>query len=244
MKIVRIPFALALLSFVVLAMSGLGVRLGWWPFPTGFQMLRWVVYIGLAAAVGALIGLAVPRWRAGATVVLLLAIVLGGASAWFPWHMLQTAKSLPPIHDISTDLSDPPKFIAVAPQRPAPAAYGGSAIAAQQRAGYPDIQPLLLTDTKALAFGRALSAAKQAGWEIVAADPYDGRIEAVATTLWFGFKDDIAVRVGAADGGSRIDVRSVSRVGKSDVGANAARIRAYFAAVQAEPAVRAAGSAY
>jgi uncharacterized protein (DUF1499 family) len=67
------------------------------------------------------------------------------------------------------------------------------------------------------------------GWEIVAADPAAGRIEATATTLWFGFKDDIVVRVSAAEQGSRIDVRSVSRVGRSDVGTNAKRIREYLA---------------
>jgi uncharacterized protein (DUF1499 family) len=67
---------------------------------------------------------------------------------------------------------------------------------------------------------------------VVAADPAAGRIEATATTFWFGFVDDVVVRVRpAAGGGSRIDVRSVSRVGKSDVGANAKRIRAYRAAL-------------
>jgi uncharacterized protein (DUF1499 family) len=70
------------------------------------------------------------------------------------------------------------------------------------------------------------------GWEIVAADPATGRIEATATTLWFGFKDDIVVRVSASEQGSRIDVRSVSRVGRSDIGTNAKRIREYLAKLQ------------
>ena len=64
---------------------------------------------------------------------------------------------------------------------------------------------------------------------LVAAEAADGRIEATDTTFWFGFKDDVVVRVQPADNGSRIDVRSESRVGKSDVGTNARRIRAYLA---------------
>jgi uncharacterized protein (DUF1499 family) len=67
------------------------------------------------------------------------------------------------------------------------------------------------------------------GWELVASDSAAGRIEATATTPWFGFKDDVVVRVRPDGSGSRIDVRSVSRVGKSDVGANAKRIRTYLA---------------
>jgi uncharacterized protein (DUF1499 family) len=71
------------------------------------------------------------------------------------------------------------------------------------------------------------------GWEIVAADPATGRIEATATTFWYGFKDDVVVRVGAGNGGSVIDVRSKSRVGRSDLGANASRIRTYLEALKA-----------
>jgi uncharacterized protein (DUF1499 family) len=65
-------------------------------------------------------------------------------------------------------------------------------------------------------------------WEVVAADAAAGRIEATATTPWFGFRDDIVVRIVPADGGSRVDVRSVSRVGKGDLGVNARRIREFL----------------
>jgi uncharacterized protein (DUF1499 family) len=85
----------------------------------------------------------------------------------------------------------------------------------------------------AQAFDRALAAARAMGWEIVASDPAQGRIEATATTFWFGFKDDIVVRIAAESAGSRLDVRSLSRIGKSDVGANARRIRDYLAKVKA-----------
>ena len=82
------------------------------------------------------------------------------------------------------------------------------------------------------AFARAEAAARSLGWDIAAAVPAEGRIEATATTRWFGFKDDVVIRIAAAPGGSRVDVRSVSRVGKSDLGANARRIRAFLAALR------------
>ena len=82
------------------------------------------------------------------------------------------------------------------------------------------------------AFARARAAAGAMGWEIVAADPAAGRIEAVATTFWFGFKDDVSVRITPAEGASRIDIRSRSRVGRGDAGANARRIRAYLEELQ------------
>ena len=102
----------------------------------------------------------------------------------------------------------------------------------QQRAGYPDLGPLVLQAPPQQAFARALAAARDMGWEVVATEPGDGRIEATTTTFWFGFKDDVVVRVTPADGGSRIDVRSVSRVGRSDVGTNAKRIKTYLARIQ------------
>jgi uncharacterized protein (DUF1499 family) len=142
------------------------------------------------------------------------------------------ARSVPAIHDITTDWENPPAFSAVAPLRrgaPNPVEYGGAAVADQQRKAYPDIQPMLVDASPARTFERALEAAREMGWEIVDANPAQGRIEATATTLWFGFKDDVVIRVSATDSGSRIDLRSLSRVGRSDVGANAARIRAYLA---------------
>jgi uncharacterized protein (DUF1499 family) len=147
---------------------------------------------------------------------------------------MRQARLLPPIHDITTDLDDPPAFEAILPLRagaPNPAAYGGPEVAAAQRAGYPDLAPLRLNASVPEAYRRALAAARGMGWDIVAADSAAGRIEATATTRWFGFKDDVVVRVRAAGAGARVDVRSVSRVGRSDVGTNARRIREYLGRV-------------
>jgi len=235
MRLATLVLTLALLAAVVLGFSGVGIRLGLWPFSAGFQLLRWNAYLGLAAAGIAVVGLLIPKARTGGLGALVVALGLGLGIAYLPWHWRQRARAVPPIHDISTDLDNPPDFVAVLPLRanaPNPSAYGGAEVAAAQRRGYPDIQPLLLAAPPPVAFARALDAAKGLGWALVAADSAGGRIEATATTTWFGFKDDIVVRVTPTTTGSRIDVRSLSRVGKSDVGTNAARIRAYLAKVQ------------
>jgi len=107
---------------------------------------------------------------------------------------------------------------------PNPHEYQGEEIAEQQRAGYPDIDSVELEIPADAAYEQALATAREMGWDIVAAVPDEGRIEATATTFWFGFKDDVVVRVQAGPQGSVIDLRSVSRVGVSDLGKNAQRI--------------------
>jgi uncharacterized protein (DUF1499 family) len=227
----RIALALALLAAALLLMSGLGVRAALWPYGTGLRLFAAAIVPGLAAAALALAALSVRRWRgAGA----LIALVLGFAAAAMPgWSILQ-ARSLPAIHDITTDTANPPQFVAIVPLRAGaanPPEYAGAKAAELQLAAYPLIRPLELAAPPAQAFARAHAAAQALGWEIVGADAASGRIEAVATTRWFGFKDDVVIRVAPAAAGSRIDVRSKSRVGRSDVGANARRIQDFLAAV-------------
>jgi uncharacterized protein (DUF1499 family) len=162
--------------------------------------------------------------------------LVGGLLAFgIPWQWQRTARSVPPIHDITTDTQNPPEFQAMLPLRadaPNPPEYPGEEVAAQQRAAYPDIQPLRLTDSPSLAYARALAAVNSLGWEVVAAEPQEGRIEATDRTMWFGFADDVVIRITPVADGSRIDVRSKSRVGGSDVGANARRIRRFLQRVQ------------
>jgi uncharacterized protein (DUF1499 family) len=149
------------------------------------------------------------------------------------WDPQRTANQVPLIHDITTDTENPPQFVAlreVRLQAPNGAEYGGAKVAEAQKAAYPDIKPVLLVDVPPpAAFERALNAARSMGWEIVAAEREQRRIEATATTFWFRFKDDVVIRI-AADGttGSRLDIRSTSRVGISDLGANARRIREFL----------------
>lgn len=144
--------------------------------------------------------------------------------------MQRTAQRVPPIHDITTDTDDPPRFVDILSLRkyaPNSVDYGGPDIAAQQHAAYPDIQPITLRLPSHQAFTQALTAADAMEWDIVRVNSAEGRIEATDTTRWVGFKDDIVIRIQARGDESRIDVRSVPRVGKSDVGTNATRIRAY-----------------
>ncbi len=226
-------FGLAVLAILVMMLAGLGSRWEWWNFRVGFTILKWGAYGGLAAGLISLIGLfmaAKRHYRPG--------LLLGGVglvssllAIGIPWSWLQTARSVPPIHDITTDTDNPPQFVAILPLRKNasnPAEYGGPEVAAQQRSGYPDLGPVILPESPETVFERALLVAREMGWEIVDASSREGRVEATDTTFWFGFQDDIVVRITPVEGGSRIDVRSVSQVGKSDVGTNAKRIRKFF----------------
>jgi uncharacterized protein (DUF1499 family) len=116
---------------------------------------------------------------------------------------------------------------------PNPTDYPGAETAVLQRAAYPDLAPLVLALPPEEAFAQARAVAEGKGWEIVAKVPEEGRIEATVSSLLYGFKDEFTVRITPADGGSKVDVRSRSRLGRIDRGVNAKRIRAYFAELEA-----------
>jgi len=235
---VLVGCALALLVMAAAAFSGFGYRWEWWGYRQGFTILRWAAWGGLAAAGLCLWGAALARpgmHRSGLSLAL-TGILVGLCVFWIPWQQKRTAGRVPPIHDISTDTDNPPLFVAILPLRVAAAnqaAYGGGEVAGQQRTAYPDIKPLHLAVAPGTAFQRALEAARGLRWTVVAQDPAAGRIEASDRTFWYGFIDDVVIRITPEAAGSRIDVRSVSRVGKSDVGTNARRIRSFLGAVAA-----------
>jgi uncharacterized protein (DUF1499 family) len=224
---------LAVLSAIVVGVSGPGYRMGWWPLPVAFPMFRWTVYAAIAATLLGVVGAVLTRpggTRRGFGYAL-AAMVIGLATIAGPLTLLWRSKQVPPIHDISTDTDNPPQFVAVLPLRATaanPAAYGGAELAAQQKKAFPQIAPLALPLPGKQAFARALAAARGMGWTIVDTEPAEGRIEATDTTPFFGFKDDVVIRVTAAPPGSRVDVRSVSRIGRSDLGANARRIESFL----------------
>jgi uncharacterized protein (DUF1499 family) len=226
----RMLLALACVAAAAVVASGFGARFGLWKFGVGFEVLRWGVYASFAIAALALLALLIPKWRAQRVASLAAALVIGLVAGGVSAYWFKSVISVPPINDITTDTANPPAFAAILPLRadaPVPSAYPGEAFARQQHAAYPDIKPVEVESRPPTAFARALDTAKRMGWAIVAADPVAGRIEATATTPWFGFKDDVVIRITPEPGGSRLDIRSVSRVGQSDLGANAARIRAY-----------------
>ena len=159
----------------------------------------------------------------------LAATVVVGA---FPLAALLAGGGAPPIHDITTDTESPPPFVAAVPLNAPGRTDYDPAVAEQQRAAYPDLAPAMLPVAPAAAFDRALAVVGEMGWELLADDAGDLRIEATDRTFWFGFPDDVVVRV-APDGeaGSRVDVRSLSRVGGGDLGVNARRVREFVAAL-------------
>lgn len=237
-----VALTLAVLSGLGVALSGPGHRLGLLGTRWALGAFALAALVGLAAAVPAAwaitLALTARAWRsvAGSALALLVALVAAAPLL----AMVRAGAAVPVLHDITTDTEGPPPFVALHSLRAASengAAYGGAVVAAKQKRGYPDLVPLALALPPQQAFARVEAAARAMGWHIVATVPAEGRLEASDTTPWFGFTDDIVVRVKAAPAGSIIDVRSASRVGRSDLGVNARRIRAFLTALPA-PAPR------
>jgi uncharacterized protein (DUF1499 family) len=217
---------------VVALLAGPGYRTGWWRLGTGIQIVRWAATFAAVALLPALIAVGLAwRWRERRAVVAGLAsVVLGLAIAVPPLYLVQQIRGLPPIHDVSTDTANPPRFVAVLPLRKdaSNTTDYDTAAAAAQRAAYPQIGPAILRLPPEQALRLAEQAARAMGWDIVAVATDEKRIDATATTLLFGFKDDIVIRVTPDGAGSRVDVRSLSRIGTSDLGTNARRVRSYI----------------
>ena len=233
--IAMLGFGLALASAGVAMLSPIGYRLGWWDVHMALLvLLKFAAIGGLAAFAVSPVAMLLTRPRSGkrgfALAVLGFAI---GASVAGPlaWQSAK-ARRLPLIHDITTDTVAPPGFVALAGVRkaaPNGADYAGEAVAHQQAQAYPEIAPHESTLPPAQLFARAEQLANDSGWTIAEIVPAEGRIEATATSLLFGFKDDIVIRIAPTARGSRLDMRSASRVGRSDVGVNAARIGKFLA---------------
>jgi len=234
MRFLTFAKSLALLGAVLLVAGPLGTRLGLWSFVVGFACFAMSGLCGLVALVLSLVGGSRTKQWKRAGVVLGVAVALLAV----PALQLLSAFGAPPIHDITTDTADPPPFVAALPLRAAanamnPPEYGGAEVAAQQHQAFPDIQPLVMNMPPQQAVERVLDEVREFGWDISAAEPAEGRIEAVDTTLFFGFKDDVVIRLRPVEGGTRVDVRSTSRVGLGDAGTNAKRIRRLLAALRA-----------
>lgn len=243
-----VALALGALALLLIGIGGPGTRFGWWHFRTGFKLMKYGAWLGIAAAVLAVVALLVllvmgARARygtaRGAVALATLGLLLGGAAFFLPWSWRRHAMSVPGIHDITTDFVNPPEVTASRALRDTTQGmnswvYEGDTIAKQQQRAYPDIRPVMLAMPTDDAYRAALRAARDMGWQILLEDPVARRVEAVDVTKWYGFKDDVSIRVSAASGISKVDIRSISRVGGSDVGMNAARIRKYVAKLKAE----------
>ena len=220
---------IGLTALLVLLMQGPGYQAGWWGLGTAFRSVfpKIVMAGGLAILLGTIGILGMKIGGKKPALMGLIGLVAGLSAAMVPISIKNTAGSLPMIHDISTDMQTPPQFVATANMRTEgmnPAAYD-STISVEQKQAYPDIVTIEISAPRADVFNAAVNVVKASGWELVEQNEMLGRIEATETTTWFGFKDDVVIRVVHAGDKTQVDVRSKSRIGKSDLGMNAKRIR-------------------
>ncbi|MDA8708314.1 DUF1499 domain-containing protein [Hellea sp.] len=253
----RLTLALTIFTPLYFIVAALGTKFGLFTMRFGFGKLTyaWSKHVLMALAIAGLVSLLLsifikPRKGFG---VAAAALIIAIAGMGYGAGVSKKAATLPFIHDITTDTQNVPTFTdAILSERAKvkgvnsvdyigkkartsklgadgkPVMKLVSVLQTQTKA-YADIRPLILEDDMAVAFGEAKAAAKQLGWKLKSEDPKTGIIEATDTSFWYGFKDDVVIRLRPSEGGGTIlDVRSVSRVGGSDIGANAARIRKFL----------------
>jgi len=225
---------LALFGVAVVLLAIVIVNLGFLDPVPAIATLAGALFFAFIAILLAL-GAFVVIWREGfrGLGLAVAALAIGLAMLAYPGYLASRFYRLPPINDITTDAADPPRFEAIARLRPRganPVAYAGGEVTQLQRRFYGDIEPLLVSVTPQEAYEAAMAVITKRKWRVVdarapQAGRREGRIEAVARTPIMGFRDDIVVRVRPAEDGARVDMRSASRYGRHDFGANASRIR-------------------
>jgi len=252
MRLIILVVSFAALTLVfALAALGPGTRFGLWDYGTALDwMWDYLGPLALIAAGLSAVAFFISVWKVRSLAPLsLIAFLVTAVAAYVPINMRELVNANPLIHDITTDFESPPKIIAAADSpRKNPTTYVGAekvrdselTVAQAQKAAFPDLEPLMLTTSLQASITAARRVIGEMGLEMLAEGPAAAgsnkvwRIEAVATTFWYGFKDDFIVRLTPmSDGGTRIDVRSKSRVGLSDLGANAQRVRKFLESLKA-----------
>ncbi|MCH9651075.1 MAG: DUF1499 domain-containing protein [Deltaproteobacteria bacterium] len=159
---------------------------------------------------------------------------LMGAAMIFSLAMAgSSAAKVPPIHDLTTDLEDPPVFVQAADlpanrSRDLSYPHGDPETPSRQGDAYPDLHPIRLWLEPQEAYEACHQVLEQVGWTLTGTDESLGFLEATETSRIFRFVDDIVIRIRPhSNGGSVIDLRSTSRDGISDLGVNAERIRLF-----------------
>ncbi len=243
------PLALILSVGAVLAalIAAIGSGQGIWHFGAGFTVLRYAFFAAIAGGLVALVALVLARRAKGAKLagLNLVALVLSLGFVLYLGAQIRTARTVPAIHDAATNLEDLPQFSALKvrednlekiPDNDDPrlkALDPESRWKAIHRQAYGDLKTIRVPWAPAETIRRAEGVARERGWEVAKADPAAGTLEATETSLFFRFKDDVVLRVRPdGQGGSLVDMRSISRVGGSDVGMNAKRIRAFLKDLQ------------
>jgi len=228
-KLLKILAVVALLGFPV---AVIGFRLGLFPFKTGLMVMgatailaAIVFFIGMVVSFVKRTDTEVAKSARTAAMIALLPVIGLGSQA-------VTGSSVPSIHNISTDTVNPPAFdkvVALRNEGHNPLEYDVATLAEVQKAAYPKVKTLSTELSEQEAHARAKSVVESMGLELVNSDASQGIIEATETTAIWGFKDDMVVRITTLDGKTAVDVRSVSRIGRSDLGANAKRIEKFLA---------------
>ena len=226
---------IAVVAIVIVGTMMFGAKLGLWQPIVGFGLVRnymnpiayGLIGLGTLGLVQQkIMGNRCGLVKSGLTVLIGLAML-----APTLYGKIHPPVRLPPIHDISTNTVNPPKFIVLDDNRIGARntlVYGGPEVAALQEKAYSDIGPIESGLSAAEAFNEALRVADVMGWELVAQDVENLRYEATARTAVYGFIDDVVVVITPVGDASRIDIRSVSRIGRGDRGVNAARVRTFI----------------
>jgi uncharacterized protein (DUF1499 family) len=230
-------FFLSLICTILFALSGYGYQWGLWGLGTGFTLLRYGAYaaIGLAVIQTTFFFFMKDSGFSVKGMILtgfLLTLLISATAIYWQYR----AQSVPPIHDITTDIQSPPEFVAMTRLRadaPNPPEYAGEETAQQQREAYPNIQPLVVDEPVQEVIDEIVVLISAREWELVSINRKDGRVEATEELAWFGFKDDVVFRVTETNEGTRVDMRSKSRIGRSDVGVNADRIEQFLRDLEA-----------
>lgn len=224
---------LAWLLLVLLPVSALGTRWALWHYALG--LLLFSLSIGGCLLIQFITAIWLLRRPSGNTQrELRRASLITLGPLFIAAALLRSTVNGVMIHDISTDIQRPPSFsaaLALRGEHSNPLLRSAEIDRLQQQA-YPDLQSLQWSLSADQSFVLALQAAEQLGWQVHQQDPVQGHIEAVDRTRWFGFRDDIVIRIQRLDAGSQLDLRSVSRVGQGDFGANAARIRQFLLEIE------------
>ncbi|MEL0657684.1 DUF1499 domain-containing protein [Psychromonas arctica] len=224
---------LSLICLGSIIISIFGVRGNWFGIRAGFTAIGYLVQAGVLVLIAGLIVFYLSRndkrsfIKSGFALILVLIPVVAHYATTQPEKKVPGA----PLNDISTDTVNPPLFDAVASLRPAKSnslKYPGVKAAKRQEELFPDITSIPSSLSRESAFKRALDIAETMNWDIVSQDVNTGIIEAVASTIAFDFKDDVVIRIQSATTGSLIDIRSHSRIGRSDRGKNAQRVREFI----------------
>ena len=243
-----LALGLAVGSVVVALVAAIGAGQGLWHFRPAFTLLRYTFYIAAAAALLAILAWWLLR-RSGTRGYRkhnIAAFIIAALFTLYLGQLALAARKAPPIHDVTTNLADPPPFRAlrlrsdnldIVPHLGREELWRMDTEGRWQalhRENYGDLRTVRVPWSPAETIRRAEKIARDRDWEFARISPDSGTLEATETSTFFRFKDDIVVRArGAPGGGSLVDMRSVSRVGVSDIGVNAERIRSFLAELQA-----------